>query len=55
MISVLEGVRDLFYQRQSFLKDQGFCQVSNIFQKSKGELEGFTAVADVVKDENLKR
>ncbi len=44
----------LFYQQQPFLKDQGDGWASAIIQRSKGELDDFTAVADVVKMEISK-
>jgi hypothetical protein len=44
----------LAYQKQAYLKDQGDGWASVIIQRSKGELEAFTAVADAVKTEVAK-
>ena len=44
----------LFYQQQPFLKDQGDGWASAIIQRSKGKLDGFSAVADAVKMEISK-
>lgn len=44
----------LFYQQQLFLKDQGDSWASAIIQRSKGELDYFTALADAVKMEVSK-
>lgn len=44
----------LSYQKQPYLKDQGDAWASAVIQRSKGELDDFTAVAEAVKTEVAK-
>ena len=44
----------LTYQQEAFLKDQGDGWASAIVQRSKGDINDLTAVAEVVKDEVAK-